>query len=117
MTESVDQLPIPGLEPPSRSASPMERATRRSIVALEAAGLVEERHSMVTQLMIELAQVVDAGRRNGKASAAAMAASEIMAAYQLLLPADEGGETHDAYDDLASELRGIANDVRRELAE
>lgn len=117
MTDAAEQAPIPGLEPPSRGASALEVATRRSIVALEADGLVDERHSMVTQLMIELAIAVDAGRRGGKASAAAMAAAQLIAAYQLLVPVEDGGETHDAYDDLASELRGIADDVRRELAE
>lgn len=88
---SSDEAPtLPGLEPPAPSAGAMELATRKTIAALEAAGLLEERHAMTCQLMIELAQSVEAGRKARRASAVAMAAAQLREAF-LSLPEPEGG--------------------------
>lgn len=100
-----DQPAIPGLEPAPRGASALEKATRQTIRALQVIGLVEERHAMVVQLMLDLAVVVDAGRRGGKAAAAAMAAAQLLAAYQLLIPEQVEGGGSDAFDELARDLR------------
>lgn len=112
-----DENVLPGLEPPTRSASPLEVATRRTITRLHELGLVDESHAMLTRLLVDLAEVVDAGRRQGKASAAAMAAAQILATYQILVPVDsgEGGED-DPFDELAGELRDAAAAARRDLA-
>lgn len=97
---------LPGLEPPARGESALMLATRRSIASLHALGLVDETHALLLQLLLDLAEVVDAGRRQGKASAAAMAAAQILATWQLLLPeAPKGGEDGDGWDDVVAEFR------------
>jgi len=109
---------LPGLDAPPPTASALELSTRRTIAALEALGLVDERHSMLLQLMLDLAQVVDAGRRHAKASAAAMAAAQLLAAYTLLMPETEGGGGDgDAFDQLASDLRDAARSAGASVAE
>lgn len=114
MTDPADFAPteavLPGLEPPAPRASLLERATRRTIAALEADDRVDESHAMLLQLLLDLAEVVDAGRRQGKASAAAMAAAQMLAAYAVLVPPVEGGDSGDpdAFDQLADDLRRAA---------
>lgn len=108
------QPAIPGLDAAPRGASELDKATRRTIVALTAVGLVGEREAMVCQLMLDLAVVVDAGRRQGKAAAAAMAATQLLAAYQLLVPDAVEGGGDDAFDELARDLRAAG---ARALAE
>lgn len=111
VTEELDedvepgQPILPGLDVAPRGASALDKATRRTIVALQVAGLVGEREAMVCQLMLDLAVVVDAGRRQGKAAAAAMAATQLLAAYQLLIPEAVEGGGDDAFDELARDLR------------
>lgn len=104
-----DQAPLPGLEPPDRGESVMVSATRRTIASLSSDLLVDERHAMILRLLLELAEVVDKGRREGRASAVAMAAAQMLAAFQLLVPdADgEGGGT-DEWTELVARLRGSA---------
>lgn len=102
---------LPGLEPPKRGEVAIVLACRRTLVSLEAAGLLEERHAILAQSMLELAQVVDAGRRQGKASAVAMAAAQILAIYQQLVPDSEGGET-DEWNELVAEFRRSSPEVR-----
>jgi hypothetical protein len=113
--EADEQL-LPGLEPPARGESPLQLATRRTIAGLNRAGLLDERHAMVTQLLLDLAEVHDVGRRHGKASAAAMAAAQMLAGYQLLMPeAPSGGDDNDEWTRLANELRQAHQDVVAEL--
>ena len=104
---------LPGLEAPARSASRLELAARRTIKALRAEGLLTERHAVLCQLMLDLAEVIDAGRRNGKASAAAMAAAQLTAAYELMVPDDEpGGDENSEWSRLVAELRGSGTPPR-----
>ena len=117
MTEPVDYEPdesaLPGLEPPKRGESAMLSATRRTIASLDAAGFLDETHAALCQLLIELAQVVDAGRRQGKASAVAMAAAQILATYEKLVPESAGGSEDDAaWSELVAEFRRGAAPLR-----
>jgi len=107
-----DEQLLPGLEPPSRGEPAIKVAARRTITALEAAGFLDERHAVICQLILDLAEVVDAGRRQGKASAAAMAAAQLLAAYTLLMPeANEGGGDDD-WSTFVADLRRSATEVR-----
>lgn len=114
-TATEQTEPLPGLDDPAGPLGPMELATRRTLTALAADGLLGERHAMVAQLLLDLAKVVTVSTRTGKASAAAMAAAQILAAYAVLVPEMEGGDP-DAYDQLADELRNAAMDAARSAA-
>ncbi|WP_408898650.1 hypothetical protein ACJ5H2_05955 [Nocardioides sp. R1-1] len=103
---------LPGLEPSRPHDSAMVKAARRTITSLEAAGYLDERHAVLCQQMIELAEVVDIGRRSGKASAVAMAAAQIIATYQLMVPEASGGEGGDAWDELVADMRRSATAPR-----
>lgn len=107
----ADEL-LPGLEPPQRGESAMMRATRRTITALEGAHYLDERQAALCQLMLELAEVVDAGRRQGKASAVAMAAAQILATYELLVPEAKGGDDGDEWAALVADMRRSATAPR-----
>jgi hypothetical protein len=103
---------LPGMETPAAHDSRLRKAAHRTIVALEAAGYLDERHAVVTQLILDLADVVDAGRRQGRASAAAMAAAQLIAAYQLLVPETKGGDGNGALDELVADIRRRAAETR-----
>jgi hypothetical protein len=110
--EATEQL-LPGLEPPKPTEPALVKAARRSIVALEAAGYLDERHAVLCQLVLDMAEVTDTGRRHGRASAAAMAAAQLQAAYVLLMPeAIEGGEGNDEWGQLVAEIRRSTTPVR-----
>lgn len=107
-----DEQLLPGLEPPSRGEPAIKVAARRTLVALEAAGFLDERHAVINQLILDLADVVESGRVQGKASAAAMAAAQLLAAYQLLMPeANEGGGDDD-WSKFVAELRRSTPEIR-----
>lgn len=105
MTENDPMLP--GLEPPARGVSNLQLAARRTIAALDSQGLLEERHALTCQLLLDLADAVDSGRRAGRASAVAMAAAQLREAY-LTLPEPVVGGDGDGWDQLAQELRAAA---------
>lgn len=104
---------LPGLDPPRRGESAMVRAARRTIAALSGDGYLDESHAILCQQILELAEVVDAGRRQGKASAVAMAAAQIIATYEKLVPESAGGSEDDAaWSELVAEFRRSAAPVR-----
>lgn len=110
MTEFERSDPtLPGLEPPRPTSPALEVAARRTLAALQADGHLDERHALTMQLVVDLAVVVDASARSGKASAAAMAAAQLLACQEALMPALEGGEENDPFDELAAELRCAAH--------
>lgn len=109
--EPEGQPMLPGLEEPAHRESEIVAAARRSLRALEAVGLLDERHAVLCQQMIELARVIDAGRWQGKASAVAMAAAQLLATYQVMVPESEGGE-NDEWSELVAEFRRSAPTVR-----
>ena len=114
--EATEPLPLPGLEPAAQGLAPIELAARRTLAALEAVDLVDERHALPMQLILDLATVVGKACRKGQAAAAAMATAQILAALATLMPEVEGGDG-DAYDQLAADLRSAALDSTRSAAE
>lgn len=98
---------LPGLEPPAPCESALTRAARRTIVQLEALGLLDDRHAVVCQLVLDLS-----GRVAGaKDYAAANLSAQLLAAYQLLIPQSEGGGG-DAWDEFVADLRRSATEAR-----
>lgn len=107
---SPDDAPvIPGLEPPKPAESDLVKAARRTIAAVDAAGLLTERDALTCALILDLSAAVAAGKSAGRASAAAMAAAQLLAAIDRLPTPPEGGEEDDPYTRLARELRDAAN--------
>lgn len=111
MTDSPQgfPVPLPGIgEGDGRAMSDLEGATRRTIAGYAESGLLDERHAMVCQLLLELSRSVAAAARAGRASAAAMASAQILAALESLPKPPEGGGQGDDFDRLADELREAA---------
>ena len=86
---------------------------REAYRILESEGLLPEREALTAQLILSLADVVATSTRYGKASAAAIAAAQILAALDRLTPDTEGGDDGDDYTRLADELRAAAVDAAR----
>lgn len=111
MTETPEFAPtedvLPGLEPPSPSEPALKRSARRTIVQLEALGLLDDRHAVVCQLLLDLADRFP----RAKEYAAANLAAQLLAAYQLLIPESEGGGGDD-WDEFVAELRRSAAEAR-----
>ena len=103
-----DETPatLPGLElvpEDQASVSPMRAAVIATIEALEADGLLEKRHAAICQLALELADAVTAGRRGGRASAAAMAAGQLRETL-LALPAPVAGDVAQRFAEFVDKL-------------
>jgi hypothetical protein len=99
---------IPGLElVPSDQAgvSPMRAAVIATIEALERDRLLEPRHAGLCQLALELADAVTAGRRSGRASAAAMAAGQLRDTL-LALPTPVAGDVAQRFGEFVDKLLG-----------
>jgi len=86
-----DQLELPGLGDGRPSDSLMVRACRQTIGALEDAGKLQPHHAVLTQLMLSLCEAIDGGRRQGRASAVAMAARELRDTLLMIDPPPEDG--------------------------
>jgi len=101
-----DAETIPGLElipADQRDVSPMRRAVIETIRALERERLLEDRHAGLCQLALELADAVTAGRRSGRASAAAMAAAQLRETL-LALPAPVAGDVSQRFQEFVDKL-------------
>lgn len=111
MTNDNETAPtLPGLEfvpEGQQAASPMRAAVVATIQALEADALLEPRHVAMCQLALELADAVTAGRRSGRASAAAMAAGQLRDTL-LALPAPIAGDIAQRFADFVDTLRDDA---------
>jgi len=111
-TPETDQAApmLPGLEEPTRTEPSIVTAARRTIAAVEAAGLLTERDALTCALILDLAEAVASGKRGGRASAAAMAAAQLLAAMDRLpKPPEGGGADADPYARLAQDLRDAAH--------
>lgn len=91
MTEQNDTaLPLPGLEPlgerEQRAASDVALAVRRSIVALERAGLVSEVDSARLALALEMADIIAIKKRTGRMSTVGNDARVLVELLDKLLP-------------------------------
>lgn len=106
-------LPLPGLAAPDRGGvTELERAARRSLAALDSAGLLQENHAVLMQLVLDLARAVGLGAASGRASAAAMAAAQLREAWAMLPTLDMDTGSGDEWDKLAMELRAQADAER-----
>lgn len=101
-------LPLPGLEDPGEGVTELETAVRRSLAALDKAGLLQETHALPMQLVMDLARAVGLSTRAGRASAAAMAAAQLREAWLLLPELDMNTGKVDEWDKLAADLRRSA---------
>lgn len=105
-----EALALPGLTDaatPAGGLTALEQATQRSLRALEAEGLLTERHAVTMQLVLDLAKSVGRASQKGQAAAAAMAAAQLREAWALL-PQPEGSHQGDEWDQLARDLREAA---------
>lgn len=85
-----DQLALPGLDKPDRKPAKLEDAVRRTLAALEADGLLEERHAARLQLAIELAQIITLKRQTGRVSTVSNDARVLVELLDRILPDDQG---------------------------
>lgn len=99
---------LPGLEAPKMPTGELEAATRDTIRELHALNLLQPRHAMTCQLMIELARAVEAGRKSGRASAVALAAAQLREAFLSLPEPETTPDGDDAWQQLANDLRAAA---------
>lgn len=108
-----DQEPLPGLEDTQPGGLyPLEVAARRSLAALEAAGLLNASHALPMALVLSLAQAVAYSSATGKASAAALAAAQLREAFGLLPALEVSAAGGDEWDQLAADLRASAESER-----
>jgi hypothetical protein len=76
---------------------------QRSLRALADQQLVDERHAGLMQLALELAAAIRPGE---KAYGVAQAAAQLLATFDKLMPADEGGAP-DGFSELRAYLAGV----------
>lgn len=74
----------------------MVRACKQTIDALRDAGKLRPQHAILTQLLLALSEAIDGGRRQGRASAVAMAARELRDTLLMIDPPDEDAGSEDA---------------------
>lgn len=91
MTESVQgALPLPGLAPlddaERRATGELAAAVRRSVVALDNAGLVQEHDAARLQLALELADIITIKKRTGRMSTVGNDARVLVELLDKLLP-------------------------------
>lgn len=121
MTDDPDRAPIdpeadtplPGLgpEPTDRAVSELEREARRSLQALDNAGLLEPRHSGLAELYLTLARAVDRQSRSARGGyAVANLANSMREVWLQLLPEEEGGTGSDDFTRWQRELHQLDAD-------
>lgn len=106
-TTTETQPMLEGLElndPTSGTPSALRTAVVATLEALTVQGLLEPRHAAMCQLALELADSVTAGRRSGRASAAAMAAAQLRETL-LALPSPAAAELSDRFDAFVASLK------------
>nr|WP_278101905.1 hypothetical protein [Microbacterium proteolyticum] len=107
MSDADETAPtLPGLEletPGVPVTSAMRAAVVATINALHDENLLEPRHAGLCQLALELADAVTAGRRSGRASAAAMAAGQLRDTL-LALPQPVAGDVKQRFEDFVDKL-------------
>jgi len=75
MTEPdrYEDAPLPGLELRESPTGEVEQAARRTIAALDADGLLEDRHAAVCQALVSVARAYDRAMTSAKAKEYAVA--------------------------------------------
>lgn len=104
------ELPLPGLEDAPANVSPMVRALRRSIAALDRAELLEEQHALDLQAAHLLARAAELKLATGRASTIANDVDLLLRIKAQILDPGEAG-TADA------ELRAAMDEANRLLDE
>lgn len=107
-----EQLPLGLPELAAReNDSPMVKAARVTLEDLRERGQVNERHAVLVQLVLSLAEAIDGGRRNGRASAVAMASKELRETMLILDPPPEDGPVggEDKLRDFIAAVEAAAN--------
>lgn len=103
---SPNQPMLDGLElaPELGAGSTMRVAVIATLKALKDDGLLEARHAALSQLALEMADAVAVGIRSRKASAAAMAAGQLLNALEAL-PKPMAADTAQKFDELLERLK------------
>lgn len=91
MTDTVQgALPLPGLAPlddaAQRATSELAAAVRRSVAALDRAGLIQEHDAARLQLALELADIIAIKKRTGRMSTVGNDARVLVELLDKLLP-------------------------------
>ena len=73
-----------GLTLPTGTTTPLEVAAQATLAALDADGLLEPRHALTSQLVLDLSSSIGAGVRTGKTAAVALAARQLLDALASL---------------------------------
>lgn len=115
---SAGDAPLPGLEPVREGARthPLEHAARRTLAALHDRDALRDEHALHAQLVVDLARVIGESTRMGKASAAAMAAGQLLACLEALMPEDTDDTAADPFAELTRELEAAAREEARRHA-
>jgi len=66
--QADEPLPLPGLDEPARPPSALERAVRRTVLALQEKELLTEADAADLQMMIELAEIITMKKTTKRAS-------------------------------------------------
>lgn len=109
-TEPEADTPLPGLdpEPDHRPVSELERNARRSLQALQLAGLLQDRHAALAELFLVLARAIDRQARSPRGGyAVANLANSMREVWVQLLPEEEGGTGSDDFDRWKRELAAL----------
>lgn len=114
--EAGGDVALPGLESSTPRTTDLEAAARRSLQALDAAGVLGPQHAMTMQLILDLARAVGLASRS-HASAAAMAAAQLREAWATLPQLADATDDGDEWDRLARELREAAAAERQRHAQ
>lgn len=113
---SDEQLELPGLVPQvERPDGAMVKAAKRTLAALEASGQLVERHAVLVQSVITLADAMDCAMLGRKASyAVAQNAKELREVMLVLDPPPEdpaeGAEARRLFDKFVAAVEAHAND-------
>lgn len=91
-----------GLTLPAGQITPLEAAARATLAALDDDGLLEPRHALTAQLILDLSASIGAGVRTGKTAAVALAAKQLLDAIASLPEPAE--QTDGAFDELLRRL-------------
>lgn len=109
----TDQPTLPGMEPLSPHATPLETAAHAQLAYLEAEGLLGPHHALTVALVRQAAQVCGAAAMAGRGSAFALAAKELREAMALL---PEAAGPADPFEALVDEMREAEAAARRDAA-
>lgn len=113
-----DQLPaleLPGLEADQAGDGDVLKAARRSLRALEQAGVFTDAGAVMGAALVTTARQLDRAVSGGRAKdyGVAQLVAQLRETWSVLVP-DETGNGSDGFDQLAAELREAAANARRQ---